>query len=114
MEKLIKLINSHSTKIRLIISGYNIFIKNKFKLFLIKQNFDDIIDHQALFLYNPKLKDNNEILSLAAFNYRKNKNDKNFEEILLNEEKEYCKKLNVFGMNYSLINMGKKLNINSN
>ena len=35
MEKLIKLINSHSTKIRLIISGYNIFIKNKFKLFLI-------------------------------------------------------------------------------
>lgn len=114
MKKLIDLINSHPTKIRLIISGNNIFIKNKFKLFLIKQNFDDIIDHQALFLYNPKLKDNNEILSLAAFNYRKNKNDKNFEEILLNEEKEYCKKLNVYGMNYSLINMDKKLNLNSN
>ena len=38
MKKLIDLINSHPTKIRLIISGNNIFIKNKFKLFLIKQN----------------------------------------------------------------------------
>ena len=57
------------------------------------------------------LKNDNEIKSLAAFNYRKNINDEELENTLIKEEMQYCKKFNIYGMHFSVINNGKKLKI---
>ena len=76
MEQLIKLINDNSKKINVIFSGESIFLKKKFELFLKERNFEATIEKQILFLYYFKLENKNEIKTLAAFNYRKNINDK--------------------------------------
>ena len=111
MEQLINLINTNPSKIKLIISGNSDFLIKKFVLFLNKKNFDYIIDNQLLFIYDLKLNSNNEIKALAAFNFLKNINDNNLEDILLNDEMKYCKKFNLYGMHYSVINNGKKLKL---
>ena len=111
IEQLINLINSNSSKIILIISGNSYFLKQKFLLFLTNGNLANIIEYQKLFIYDAKLKNDNEIKSLAAFNYRKNINDEELENTLIKEEMQYCKKFNIYGMHFSVINNGKKLKI---
>lgn len=111
MEQLIKLVNDNSKKINVIFSGESIFLKKKFELFLKERNFEATIEKQILFLYYFKLENKNEIKTLAAFNYRKNINDKELENILLNEELEYCKKFDLYGLHFSIINNGKNLEL---
>ena len=111
MDELITLIKSNSNKIKLIISGNSNFFKKKYELFMKKKNFSEIFDKQALFIYNLKLENDNEIKSLAAFNLRKNIKDEEFEQVLLNEEIEYSKKFNLYGMHFSIINNGKNMEL---
>ena len=111
MDELITLIKNNSNKIKLIISGNSNFFKKKYELFMKKKNFSDIIERQALFIYNLKLENDNEIKSLAAFNLRKNIKDKELEQVLLNEEIEYSKKFNLYGMHFSIINNGKNMEL---
>ena len=111
MEELINLINQNSKKINSIISGKSNFLIKKFILFLKRKNFSDIIEKQALFLYYIKLKTNNEIKSLVSFNYRKIINEEELENTLFKEETEYCKKLNISGLYFSLIKYGKNIEL---
>ena len=111
MEKIIELVKYNGNKIKLILSGNCKFINNKLKLFLINKNFSSAIDNQILLNYYVKIENNNEIKTLPAFYFRKNLNDSELEEVLLKEEMEYCKKFNVFGMNYAVINCGNKIEL---
>ena len=109
MENLINLVKENSKKIKLIISGNSTFLIKKFELFYINKNFSDIIKKQALFLYDIKLENKNEIKSLAAFYNRKISNDVELECTLLNEEIQYCRKFNLFGLYFSIVNNRKNI-----
>ena len=111
MDKIINLVKENPKKIKLIISGCSEFLKNKFELFLKNGSFTDIIDRQRLFIYDLKLENKNEIKTLAAYNFRKNIKDEELEETLVNEEKNYCEKFNLYGMHFSIINNKKHLNL---
>ena len=111
LDQLIELVNKNSTKLRLIISGHSNFLTKKFEFFLKNKSFSDIIKNQALFIYNLKLKSNDEIKSLAAFHFRKEAKDKEFENILIKEEIQYCQKFNLYGLHYSIINNGKDIEL---
>ena len=111
LEEIITLVNKNPGKLRLITSGHSDFLIKKFVLFLKNKNFSDIIEKQALFIYDLKLKVNDEIKFLAAFNYRKIENDNEFENILLEEEKQYCTKFNLYGLHYSVYNNGKNIGL---
>ena len=67
--------------------------------------------NQALFLYNLKLKANDDIKSLASFNFRKVKNEKELEKILIKEEILHCEKFNLYGLQYSIINNTKNIEL---
>lgn len=114
LEKIINIAKENSSKLKLIISGHSKFLHNKLKLFLENKNFFDTIDKQILINYDVKIETNkdNEIKSLPAFFFRKNIDENSFEDVLLKEEISYCQKFNVFGMNYSLMNENKKIEIN--
>ena len=111
IDEIINLVNTNPAKLRLIISGHSDYIKKKFELFLINKSFSSIIEKQALFIHDLQLKDNKEIKSLPLFNYKKIPNENDLENILLIEEKEYCKKYNLYGMHYSILNEGKNLEL---
>ena len=110
MDKIINLVYKNPKTIKLIISGCSDFLKTKFQIFLKNKNFTDVIDRQALIIYDLKLQNENEIKSLAAYNFR-NIKDEELEEILVNEERKYCEKFNIYGMNFSVINNKKDLNL---
>lgn len=111
MEQLIKLIIEKKGYLRLILAGHSDLMRKKFELFLLKKNFSDIIENQALFIYDLKIKNNNEIKTLAAFNYKKIQNEEELEKTILNDEIQYCEKFNLYGMHYSMINNGNNLDI---
>ena len=111
LEELIKLVKDNKGKIRLILSGHSKLLNNKLKLFIKNKSFESKIDDEILIQFNLKLEGVNEIKSLPAFNYRKNINDSELEKVLLKEEIEYCKKFNIFGMHYSIINNGNHINL---
>lgn len=110
MDRLINLVKENPKKIKLIISGCSDFLKTKFVMFLKTKKFTEVIDGQALFIYDLKLKNKNEIKSLAAYNFR-NINDEELEETLVNEEIKYCEKFNIYGMNFSVMNNKKDLEL---
>ena len=111
MDKIINLVKKYPKKIKLIISGCSDFLKTKLQIFLKNRNFTDVIDRQALIIYDLKLQNKNEIKSLAAYNFRKDIKDEKLEETLVNEEIKYCEKFNIYGMNFSVINNKKDLNL---
>ena len=110
MEELIKLVKDNKNKIRLILSGHSKFLNDKLKLFIENKSFKSTIDGQILMQFYLKL-EGDEIKSLPAFNYKKNINPSELEETLLKEEVDYCKKFNVFGMHYSVINNGNNIKL---
>ena len=110
MDKIINLVYKNPKKIKLIISGCSDFLKTKFQIFLKNKNFTDVINRQALIIYDLKLQNKNEIKSLAAYNFR-NIKDEELEETLVNEERKYCEKFNIYGMNFSVINNKKDLKL---
>ena len=77
------------------VNEHNDFLKTKLQIFLKNRNFTDVIDRQALIIYDLKLQNKNEIKSLAAYNFRKDIKDEKLEETLVNEEIKYCEKFNI-------------------
>ena len=112
LEEIIKLVNTNPSKIKLIISGHSEFLNEKIKLFYQHKNLSDIIERQKLVIYDLKFDNENEIYSLPAFHFRKNKNENDLENILLKEEIDYCKKFNLLAMHYSVINNEKEIEFN--
>ena len=125
LEKLINLVNE-STIIKLIISGNSKFLNNKLKLFIENKKltnetrsstnenitFLNAIDGQILLYYYPKIKTEKEnIKSLPLFYYRKIINNEELEKQLLKDELEYCDKFNILGMQYSLMNYQKDIEL---
>ena len=106
MENIISLVKQNAKQIKLFLSGHCKYINKKIKPFFVKiygTSGEDIINYNAIIENNQKIK------SLPAFYFRKNINDSELEQVLLKEEMEYCKKFNINGMYYSVINCGKKL-----
>ena len=117
---------NESIIIKLIISGNSKFLNNKLKLFIEnkkltnetrssrKENitFLNAIDGQILLYYYPKIKIEKEnIKSLPLFYYRKMINNEELEKQLLKDELEYCDKFNILGMQYSLTNYQKDIEL---
>jgi len=99
INELIELILNNPKKFKIIISGINKYLKNKFVLFLKKEISMNIGEKREAFLYYYLKKE-------------KKDEDKDKEErIILIEEINYCPRFNLYGMCYSLINDGIELSI---
>ena len=106
MENIINLVKDNSEKIKLIISGNCKYIYKK-----IKPLFFEYMEtiNEILITYNATIESKQKIKTLPSFYFRKNIDDSQLEQVLLKEEIEYCKKFNNYGMYYSIINCGKKI-----
>ena len=94
-------------KIKLIISGRCKFIYKMQNLYL-----NNKLGNKEEFLYyNIELNKKRDKNSLLLFKYKKFKDKKKEENELLNEEKIFCNKYNLYGMYYSLFQNGREFNI---
>ena len=99
------LVDKH-LKIKLILSGRCKFIYNKlFKCLKNRLLEKSIINNEMFIYYNKELNKNNYINSLPLYHFRIKKGDKKeyIKEAIINEEIEFCKKYNLYGMYYSLL-----------
>ena len=94
-------------KIKLIISGRCKFIYKMQNLYL-----NNELGFKEVFLYyNIELNKKRDKNSLFLFKFKKFKDKNNVENEILDEEKIFCNKFNLYGMYYSLLQNGRELKI---